>query len=316
MVSTPIADRSAAASRASTGIFLMLGAMAILPVMDAIGKHLGQILPVLVIVWARLIFATLFTLPAVLIRHGVAGAIRPQRPLVQVARSLLMVMSTTSFFAGLRYLPIADTLAIFFIMPLVVTALSPLLLGEHVGVRRWSAVLVGFMGTLIIIRPGFQGVNVGTLWALSAGISMAVFFLLTRKIAGSVDALISNFQTTLIGAMLVSLALPMVWQAPGPENWGLLALIGDHDRLSRLWGFSRSLDDGRRRHTHRLGDLHLAARESARAAAPGPRNGNDVGNKQEAGEWCSSLLARFTERDWAPPAPCPCRAHHSCHRQP
>ncbi len=243
MVSTPIAERGAAASRASPGIFLMLGAMAILPVMDAIGKHLGQILPVLVIVWARLIFATLFTLPAVLIRHGVAGAIRPQRLLMQVARSLLMVMSTASFFAGLRYLPIADTLAIFFIMPLVVTALSPLLLGEHVGVRRWSAVLVGFMGTLIIIRPGFQGVNVGTLWALSAGISMAVFFLLTRKIAGSVDALISNFQTTFMGAMLVSLALPMVWQAPGLENWGLLALMGavaalGHFAMVRAYDFA------------------------------------------------------------------------------
>ena len=153
MVSTPIADRSAAASRASTGIFLMLGAMAILPVMDAIGKHLGQILPVLVIVWARLIFATLFTLPAVLIRHGVAGAIRPQRPLVQVARSLLMVMSTTSFFAGLRYLPIADTLAIFFIMPLVVTALSPLVLGEHVEFRDLLGIIPVALGIYLVTRP-------------------------------------------------------------------------------------------------------------------------------------------------------------------
>ena len=112
MVSTPIADRTAT-SRASTGIALMLCAMAILPAMDAIGKHLGQILPVLLIVWGRLIFATLFTLPAVLIRHGVAAAIRPQRPLIQVARGFLMVLSTASFFSGLRYLPLADTLAIF-----------------------------------------------------------------------------------------------------------------------------------------------------------------------------------------------------------
>jgi drug/metabolite transporter (DMT)-like permease len=225
MVSTPVADRTASSS-ASTGIALMLSAMAILPAMDAIGKHLGQVLPVLVVVWARLVFASLFTFPAVLIRHGVAGAIRPQRPLVQVARSLLMVMSTLSFFSGLRYLPLADTLAIFFIMPLVVTALSPLVLGEHVGVRRWSAVVVGFIGTLIIIRPGFQSANVGILWALSAGTSMAAFFLLTRKIAGSIDALINNFQTTLIGAVLMSLVMPVVWQSPGLENWGLMALMG------------------------------------------------------------------------------------------
>jgi drug/metabolite transporter (DMT)-like permease len=241
MVSTPIADEASA--RASTGISLMLFAMAILPVMDAIGKHLGQFLPVLLIVWGRLVFATLFTLPAVLIRHGVAGAIRPQRPLMQLARSMLMVLSTMSFFTGLRYLPIADTLAIFFIMPLVVTALAPLVLGEHVGVRRWSAVVVGFIGTLIIIRPGFHGVNVGTLWALTAGVSMAIFMLLTRKIAGSIDPLINNFQTTLIGAILVSLAMPWLWQSPGLENWGLLAAVGavaaiGHYAMVRAYDFA------------------------------------------------------------------------------
>jgi drug/metabolite transporter (DMT)-like permease len=241
MVSTPIADEASA--RASTGISLMLFAMAILPVMDAIGKHLGQFLPVLLIVWGRLVFATLFTLPAVLIRHGVAGAVRPQLPLMQLARSMLMVLSTMSFFTGLRYLPIADTLAIFFIMPLVVTALAPLVLGEHVGVRRWSAVVVGFIGTLIIIRPGFHGVNVGTLWALTAGVSMAIFMLLTRKIAGSIDPLINNFQTTLIGAVLVSLALPWLWQSPGLENWGLLAAVGavaaiGHYAMVRAYDFA------------------------------------------------------------------------------
>jgi drug/metabolite transporter (DMT)-like permease len=241
MVSTPIADETS--SRASTGISLMLFAMAILPIMDAIGKHLGQILPVLFIVWGRMVFSSLFTLPAVLVRHGLAGAIRPQRPLVQLTRSVLMVISTMSFFAGLRYLPIADTLAIFFIMPLVVTALAPLVLGEHVGVRRWSAVVVGFIGTLIIIRPGFHGVNIGTLWALTAGVSMAVFMLLTRKIAGSIDPLINNFQTTLIGAVLASFALPWVWQSPGLENWGLLAVLGaiaalGHYAMIRAYDFA------------------------------------------------------------------------------
>ncbi|MET0483153.1 MAG: DMT family transporter [Aestuariivirgaceae bacterium] len=226
MVSAPLAGRDAASSRASAGISLMLFAMAILPIMDAIGKHLGQLLPILLIVWGRMVFSTLFTLPAVLIRHDVTSAFTLQRPAIQVARSVLMVFSTMSFFSGLRYLPIADTLAIFFIMPLVVTALSPLVLGEQVGVRRWSAVVVGFIGTLIIIRPGFHGANVGTLWALASGLSMALYMLLTRKIAGAMDALVNNFQTTLIGAILASFALPVVWQPPGLENWGLLAALG------------------------------------------------------------------------------------------
>ena len=105
--------------------------------------------------WARLFFGAWMTLPFALKLAGVRGLV-PNMPLMHGVRACFMVAATAFFFWALHYLPIADTLAIFFVQPLIVTMLSPLVLGETVGVRRWLAVIVGFIGTLIIIRPGLQ----------------------------------------------------------------------------------------------------------------------------------------------------------------
>ena len=149
-------------SRVPAGIALIVAAMLILPVMDGVTKHLGATLPVLQIVWARFTFHLLLSSPFVLYHHG-AQILRPARPALHVIRALTLIVATTAFIAALRFLPIADALALFFIAPLVVTVLSPIVLGETVGLRRWLAVIVGFLGTLIIIRPGFQTINVGTM---------------------------------------------------------------------------------------------------------------------------------------------------------
>ena len=155
------------------GIGLMLAAMAVLPVIDVIAKIMGQGgTPVLLIVWARLTIGALLTLPFALPRTGLRGLL-PGRPLYHGLRASLLIAATSFFFWSLKFLPIADALAIFFVQPLVVTALSPLVLGEHVGPRRWAAVAVGFIGTLIIIRPGFSGMNPGSPLALASGISLA-----------------------------------------------------------------------------------------------------------------------------------------------
>ncbi len=127
------------------GIGLMLTAMAVLPFLDVIAKHLGQQgMPVLQIVWARLFFGTLFTLPFALKLQGPKGLI-PNMPVMHTVRACFLMSATGFFFAGLTFLPIADTLAIFFVQPLIVTMLSPFVLGEQVGIRRWSAVIVGFI---------------------------------------------------------------------------------------------------------------------------------------------------------------------------
>ena len=211
--------------RPLVGIFLMLGAMALLPVIDVIAKMLGQAgMPILQVVWARLALGAVMTLPLALQIAGPAG-LWPARPVYHGLRAVLLSGATFCFFMSLKYLPMADALAIFFVQPLVVTVLSALILRERVGPRRWAAVALGFVGTLIIIRPGVVEVNPGSLLALGAGTLLACYFVMTRSIAGQSHALVTTFQTSLMGGLMLSLMVPFVWQAPDLLQWGQLALL-------------------------------------------------------------------------------------------
>ena len=202
------------------GIGLMLMAMAILPGIDVIAKLMGAHgTPVLQIVWARLTFGAALTLSFALPHAGLKGLFPNRRLLIHSLRAALLISATFFFFGSLRFLPIADALAIFCVQPLVVTALSPLILKEHVGPRRWAAVAVGFVGTLIIIRPGFGTLNPGALLALAAGTSLALYLLLTRRIAGQQKAIVTTFHTNLLGAAITSALVPFVWITPTPTDW-------------------------------------------------------------------------------------------------
>ena len=170
-------------------------------------------------------FGALLTLPFTL-RHGGAAAIWPDRPAYHTLRAALLIAATFLFFSALKYLPIADALAIFFVQPLILTAISPLLLREKVGPRRWAAVAVGFIGTLVIIRPGFTELNPGTFLALGSGASLAVYFAMTRRISGRAPAMVTTFHTGLMGTILTTLAVLPLWEPPTPAQWGLLFLIG------------------------------------------------------------------------------------------
>jgi len=207
------------------GIGLMITAMAVLPFLDVIAKYLGQQgVPVMQIVWARLFFGAILTLPFALKIAGVKG-LMPNMPLMHAVRASFIIAATAFFFWALHYLPIADTLAIFFVQPLIVTMLSPIMLGEHVGIRRWAAVAVGFAGTLIIIRPGFEELNPGVFLALGSGTCLALYLLLTRKIAGSAPAMLTTFYTSLMGGLITSVIVLFVWETPTPAQWGFFVLL-------------------------------------------------------------------------------------------
>lgn len=222
------------------GIGLMLLAMAILPFIDVLAKFLGQAgMPIALVVWARAVFGTLATLPFALRAAGPA-ALRPEKPFQHLLRALLLFSATFCFFEALKYLPIADALAIFFVNPLVITALSALVLRETVGPRRWAAVAFGFLGTLVIIRPGFVEMNPGTLLALAAGFALGSYFVMTRAMAARAEASVLTFQTNVIGAALLTALLPLVWQAPTMAQWlmligvGLIATLG-HLLITRAY---------------------------------------------------------------------------------
>lgn len=231
--------------RPLVGIVLILSAMAILPGIDVIAKMLGQQgMPITQIVWARMFFGAALTLPFALRQAG-ARALLPQRPVFHTVRAGFLMLATFCFFSSLKFLPIADALAIFFVQPLVLTALSPFLLGEKVGARRWAAVAVGFVGTLIIIRPGLGGINPGSLLALGAGTSLALYFLMTRRIAGSAPALVTTFHTMLIGTVVASGLAATVWVWPEDGQWllfvalGLIAALG-HYLITRAYDFAEA----------------------------------------------------------------------------
>jgi drug/metabolite transporter (DMT)-like permease len=207
------------------GIALMVAAMLVMPFLDVVAKFLGQQnVPIVEIVWARLFFGMLMTAPLVIHSEGLKALI-PNQPRMHFVRAALVCTATGLFFGALKFQGIAETLAIYFVQPLVVTMLSPAVLGETVGIRRWLAVLVGFIGTLIIIRPGFQSINPGMLMALGAGTCSGIYMLLTRIVAGEGRAMANTFYTSLAGAILSSIVVVFVWKEPTLQQWLMFPLL-------------------------------------------------------------------------------------------
>jgi drug/metabolite transporter (DMT)-like permease len=193
-----------------TGIALIIAAAILIPISDGFAKILAGDLPAVQIVWLRYGLQTLLIVPFALWWHG-SRIFFPANPWTQAVRSLLITCAAFCFFSAVRTIPLADAVAVFFINPFIVTALSPLLLGERIGVWRWSAVVAGFLGTMILVRPGFEVIDVGHLYAMGAGTAFALFVLVTRRLAGGDPPLVTTFLTGIGAFLLTSIAMPFVW---------------------------------------------------------------------------------------------------------
>lgn len=196
------------------GIALMIAAMLIFPFLDVCAKFLGEWgIPVIEIVWARLFFGLLLSAPILLAREGLES-LKPRDQRVNALRGFFLVISTMMFFGALRYQGVAETLAIYFVQPLFITALAPLVLNEKVGINRWSAVAIGFIGVLIIVRPGYLELNPGVFLAAGSGLGSAITMLLTRKLAGKSSAIANTVYTNFYGSIVASLILIPFWVTP------------------------------------------------------------------------------------------------------
>ncbi len=216
------------AARPLVGIALVLASGMFTPVMDAFAKYLVAIYPLAEVVWARYFFHFAILLPLVLWRYGLSG-LWPAQPAMQILRGGLLVVATALFFAALAELPLADALALVFASPLMVTALSPWLLGETVGIRRWSAVIVGFGGALVILQPGFGVFQWGAVYAVGSGIGYAFFLIATRKLAHSAPPLVTLTFTALLGAVVLSgfeLTVPGAWLTPSVPHLAMMVAMG------------------------------------------------------------------------------------------
>ncbi|MDB9717966.1 DMT family transporter [Candidatus Pelagibacter sp.] len=205
-------------------IFSLLGWM-FLPVMDGFAKYLSDDLPILQITWARYFFTVAFVFPIMFFFYK-KQLVWSDKPRLQIFRGLILLSANICFFYAISIISLAKALTLAFIAPLIVTAFSPILLGEKVGYRRWTAVAVGFIGSLIVIRPGFLEFNLASMAALATGFFYGFYLIITRKLSTSDNPLLTLLITGMVGALLVSLIIPFYWVKPTLNQWSLMAGIG------------------------------------------------------------------------------------------
>ena len=202
----------------------MVLAMALFVGMDTMAKHLGQSYPVIQIVWIRYLVAGCVL--ALVLNRRLAATFRTRNLKLQLLRGGLLVATNFLFYTGLRFMPLAESSAISFVGPLMVTALAVPFLGERVGLRRWAGVLVGFAGALVVIRPGLGIIDWAALFPLGAAACFAVTAIATRKLGG-LDAVPTTLVlTTFVGAALSSTVAPFFWTPPATSALALMVCIG------------------------------------------------------------------------------------------
>ena len=215
-------------------IILNLSAWVMLPIMDGFAKYLSSTLPVLQITWSRYFFTIVITLPIMLFFYR-KNLTWTEQPKLQLIRGLLLFCANILFFYSISIISLAKAITLAFIAPLIVTALSPFLLGEKVGYKRWAAVITGFIGSLIVIRPGFVELNLASIAALGTGVLYGFYLIITRKLHDSDNPLLTLLLTGIVGAVLGSLIMPTVWVSPTITEWYMMFAIGFFASLGHLF---------------------------------------------------------------------------------
>lgn len=207
----------------SRGILFMALGFFLFSLVDAAAKLLTEGMHPVQITWTRQV--GLLAVAAVFVALRGPRILRSRRPGLQIARGVAAAGSATLFVVAIAYVPLADAVAVSFVAPFVVTVLGAIFLGERVGLRRWAAVTIGFLATLIVVRPGLGVVHPAALLVLVAASFFAIRQVLSRKMAG-VDPLETTVVYTALTAWgLLSLPLLFIWRMPQGWEWGLIAIV-------------------------------------------------------------------------------------------
>lgn len=178
------------------------------------------------VTWGRFFFATIFA--ALYCGRALPQLMKSKVPLQQAWRSFFLMITTALFNGGIIFVPLVTGTTIMFLTPVFTTILAVLVLGEHVGIRRWTGIAVGFLGALIVIHPWSAlttGLNVGALLLFAAAMSNAAYQIATRKVRGD-DPRTSLLFTAAVGALVTSFIAPWYWTTPDAHGWALLAGSG------------------------------------------------------------------------------------------
>lgn len=205
-------------------VLFILGVGLFFTAMDVCAKALSAKYDPFFVIWARYVGQAVGA--ALVFAPSLARRMRSARPGVQVARSALLFTATCFFFSAFAVMPLADVIAVAQTAPLAITALAALFLGERVGPYRWAAVCAGFVGALIILRPGSEGASWAALLPLFGALAFAAYGVATRFLSQDDSPWTTFLFTGSVGAVAASLAVPFFWSAPRMEDLPLLAVIG------------------------------------------------------------------------------------------
>jgi drug/metabolite transporter (DMT)-like permease len=216
---------SASRDEVGRGIALACAAVFVFSAVNALAKWQAASYPISEIVFFRSLFALI---PVLFLgaRDGLARTLKTSMPWAHLMRSLTWFVSVYCTFASYHLLPMADAAAISFSAPLFLTALSAIVLREHVGPHRWSAVAVGFLGVLVMVRPGAGVFQWGALFALGNAICFALGSLAVRQMASTERSSTIVFYTMLLATVLSGLTLPFLWVTPAPLDLAVIIAMG------------------------------------------------------------------------------------------
>jgi drug/metabolite transporter (DMT)-like permease len=208
------------------GILYMCVACALFPVMNGIVKLLAETYPPTEIVWFRIVVHLALVAVVFTPRMGL-DLFRTGRIGLQVVSSVAMLLSTLFFFSAVKYVGVADAIAVSFVAPLAVVFLAWPLLGERITTTRVIAVVIGFAGVLVVIRPGSSVFQWASVLLLGSALCYALYQIVIRRLAATDQPATSIFYSVLLGAILLSFAVPFIWQTPASwKDWGLLLSLG------------------------------------------------------------------------------------------
>ena len=210
----------------AVAVALIIATGTVLAGMDAFAKFLALEVPIIMVLWGRYFFHTVITFGSYSIKTRSLQFLRARRPGLQLIRALALFGATFFMYVAITRMPLGDAAAIQFLAPVLVTALSGLLLGEHVGPRRWVAVACGFVGVLLVARPGSGVLGWNALLPLATAVLLAVYMMMTRIIRNKDDPAATTFYSTALGALILSFLVIFNWQSLTLIQWGLMVTMG------------------------------------------------------------------------------------------
>ena len=223
-MSVALPTRRTVGSTVGLGIFMMFFGDFMFAVNDVMGKWLADTYSAGQIVLVRSL-AALAILAPLLLKGGAPNLFKVEKPRLQVSRVVLATGELVFFYVAVRFLPLADVMTFYLAGPIYIAAMSPLLLSERVSVRQWLAIAVGFVGVVLVLRPGSGSLSWPALVSIGGSLCYAMMVVQSRQLRATPDRVLVFWQT--VGALVVGAVLaPFGWVTPSPVDLAMLAALG------------------------------------------------------------------------------------------